>query len=202
MGFEDFLNEEINKAKIFFESGNLFKLIEINDFECEKLNKDCGDPQSNDKCIRDWGKHLCDNFFSKLHALDQSDDKPIADYPCLYMIEIKSEHTAKDIITKIENTVLEGNRTFPAYNKLKEEHENNKILYIGKAQTHVGGRMLSHFGCIEGRHGLHLAYWANEINLKLDFKIFRFEKDMLKYLSAFESILAKQYKPIIGKHSA
>lgn len=202
----DFLNKEIAKAKDFFGKPNqeIYKVIEINNFECkgleEVLNKDS---KSEIECVQNWGEYLCSNFFYDLHKYDNNTERDlkICNYPCLYLIEIASIHTADDIRKKINNTdFFAGKRNFPKF--YKQYDNNSKVLYIGKANAHVNWRLITHLGYLEKdwAHGLHLVHWAKEIELVLNFKIFRFEEEMRKYLSSFEKILADHYKPIIGKH--
>ena len=55
---------------------------------------------------------------------------------------------------------------------------------------------------MQGNHGLQLAYWIKDIlpAIKIRVHIFRFDKKFKPYLTAFEVIMAKELKPIIGKH--
>lgn len=128
--------------------------------------------------------------------------------PCLYMFELVSPNvetvfeTYKAFSEKQSNVKGIGKRSCSSLNKsfLKKENEP-QILYIGKSEKPIDGRIVVHFGYYEkGVAGLQLVYWGKEIGLKVNVHVFELvNKEMQPYLEALEKLFFVQLKPIIGK---
>lgn len=121
--------------------------------------------------------------------------------PCLYFFEIKSHQSKDEIIQKITNYSLsENSKKTPA---IKSKIEESKILYVGKVKKLVFGRLIQHLGFFKTKatQGLQLYYWAKELNLDLNFTVIEFESDMENLMEILENKMAKELKPILGKHS-
>jgi len=128
--------------------------------------------------------------------------------PCLYMFELVSPdvetvfETYKLFVDKQDNIKGVGKRSYSSINNsfLKKENEP-QILYVGKSEKPIDGRIVVHFGYYEkGVAGLQLVYWGKEIGLKVNLHVFELvNKEMQPYLEALEKLFFIQLKPIIGK---
>jgi hypothetical protein len=128
--------------------------------------------------------------------------------PCLYMFELVSPNVEE--VFKTYNAFAEeqfkikgvGKRSCSSINNtfLKKENEL-QILYVGKSEKPIDGRIVVHFGYYEkGVAGLQLVYWGKEIKLKVNVHVFELlDKEMQPYLEALEKLFFIQLKPIIGK---
>ena len=82
----------------------------------------------------------------------------------------------------------------------KNPPTKTSILYVGKAEKNIGGRIYVHLGYYHaGIHGLQLVSWAKQINLKLKLHIYSFDMKMCGYISPLELPLARKLNPLIGK---
>jgi len=96
----------------------------------------------------------------------------------------------------------------PARNNIVPQ--NSKILYVGKVESCIWGRLIMHLGFHTNKnqgnpqesnvHGLYLSDWTKGLELKLKFTILEFEKNMIDLMEVMEKSLAKKLQPIIGKH--
>ncbi|UPZ36497.1 hypothetical protein MUB18_20640 [Sphingobacterium sp. PCS056] len=189
------LFSELNNAIQILEVAKNFKHIIIPEYDCSRLPE-----------IGTNGKNLPENlkheFFSHLHQFDQVDGN-INDFPCIYafeLIDILDGDRVLQAFTQVDKVLIQ--RTIPALKS--QPPKDSKYLYLGKVETAVGNRLVTHLGYYvqPGNHGLQLAYWMKDIlpAIKIRVHIFRFEKKFKPYLTAFEVIMAKELKPIIGKH--
>lgn len=132
----------------------------------------------------------------------------IQNNPCLYVFEIESEIPANNIIESLKNF---GNQTEKVIPKIKTKiPKNSKTLYVGKANSLVWGRLITHLGFHTHKnkgnprasinHGLQLYFWAKQLSLQLKYTVIEFENDMKEVLPVLEKQLASKLNPIIGKH--
>lgn len=194
MEFDTFLKTELENAIHVFSSEHLYKHILIPNFDCSTL------PDKNVDG-RDLPESLKFDFFSHLHHFDHSDGN-INDFPCLYVFEIVKCLDVNQILEHFKSISKQNSdRVLPA---LKRKMSLSNYLYVGKAQKNVGGRLVTHLGYNQrsNNHGLQLVLWVKEFNpsIQINVHVFRFKKEFLPFLSAFEIILAKKLNPIIGKH--
>ena len=120
--------------------------------------------------------------------------------PCLYFFEITSEHSSYEIVNKIkEYSITPSPKTTPA---IKMTIPDSKFLYVGKVKRFMWGRLIQHFGYYKVRltQGLQLFYWTQELNLTIRLTVLEFEPEMINLMEVLENELAKQLKPILGKH--
>lgn len=120
--------------------------------------------------------------------------------PCLYYFTIISEHSTQDLVNSIvEYSITENSKSTPA---IKKNIPESKILYVGKVKRYFWGRVIQHLGFYSTprTQGLQLYYWTRANKLKLKLTVLEFESDMSDLLTILEIELAKQLKPIIGKH--
>jgi hypothetical protein len=121
--------------------------------------------------------------------------------PAIYWIEILSEHSAKDIHIPYGGFKKSLVRKTPAYNK-GFNNWGTKILYVGKAQSNIAGRMILHLG-YEGRdnlQGLQLCHWKHIQNLRIRLNVIYLPSSLAMLAQVFENQLAKILKPILGRH--
>lgn len=76
------------------------------------------------------------------------------------------------------------------------------ILYVGKVKGGVWGRLIQHLGYYrqKGTGALQLYHWAKEIKLELKMHVFEFEQEMADLVGFMEYKMAKELKPLLGKH--
>lgn len=120
--------------------------------------------------------------------------------PCLYFFTIISEHSTLDLVNDIvEYSKSENAKSTPA---IKKNIPESKILYVGKVKRYFWGRVIQHLGFYgtPRTQGLQLYYWTRNNKLKLKLTVLEFESDMSDLLPILEIELAKQLKPIVGKH--
>jgi len=121
--------------------------------------------------------------------------------PCLYYFEIESDHTADDIVSRIQNYKLTpGAKSVPA---IKKKFPQTKVLYVGKVKKGLWGRLVQHLGYykVSRTQGLQLFYWTQGTNVKLKMNVLEFEDEMADYMTVLETKLAKELNPILGKHN-
>jgi hypothetical protein len=157
--------------------------------------------------------------FVKENITESSEYKEIFDAlkertgPCVYYFEILAGPSQGDIIERFN--VCKENK--PALKKNPKD-SNSKILYVGKVEgfnpeiSAIAGRLIMHLGFHTNKnsgnpepsnvHGLYLFDWAKDLGLKLRFHVFefKFEKETKGLVGIIEKDLAKELKPIIGKH--
>jgi hypothetical protein len=121
--------------------------------------------------------------------------------PVLYWLEIDCNIENSTIRAAIENySKSDNSKAIPALKKRFDE--NSKCLYVGKVKKSFWGRLIQHLGFykVNATQGLQLFYWAKDLNLKLKIHTYEFEQDMEDLVSIFEIKLAKELRPLIGKH--
>lgn len=120
--------------------------------------------------------------------------------PCAYYFEIQTNHLTEEIIASIRKySESENSKSIPAIKKTIPE---SKILYVGKVKRHFFGRFIQHLGFykVNKTQGLQLFYWAKELGIDLKLTVMEFEPEMINLMEVVENDLAKQLKPILGKH--
>ncbi|MDA6072044.1 hypothetical protein NJT12_20675 [Flavobacterium sp. AC] len=120
--------------------------------------------------------------------------------PCLYFFEITSQNLTSEIISKIkEYSATENSKAIPA---IKKNVPESKVLYVGKVKRHFWGRLIQHLGFykVNRTQGLQLFYWTKELGLNIKVTVFEFEPEMINLMEVLENQLAKELKPILGKH--
>jgi hypothetical protein len=76
------------------------------------------------------------------------------------------------------------------------------VLYVGKVKKVLWGRVIQHLGFSKtaGTQGLQLYHWARGLSLELKLTVLEFEANMADLLPLVEKAVAKQLKPLLGKH--
>lgn len=166
-------------------------MVEKNELTYDNIEINCADLEDfmkND--IRKSVKFL--NQFSKLMELKG---------PVLYYFEIISNIDRNEIITKFtEYKYKEGSRATPAF-KANINLDTN-VLYVGKVKRAFWGRVIQHLGyyTVNQTQGLQLYHWAKHLPLKLKINFYHFNPEMEDYMLIIENALAKELKPLLGKH--
>lgn len=119
--------------------------------------------------------------------------------PTLYWFAIRSNHDSQTIYEEINTARKFINRRFPAQT---EYRGSTKVLYVGKVNSDIVSRMITHLGYDErpDRQGLQLSHWAKKMGLKLELKIMVLPKELKDFIYYFESQLSRELNPLIGKY--
>lgn len=127
--------------------------------------------------------------------------------PCIYIFEIVScDVNIENIMKKYVNFQTSNSRASSSIKKNPNiKVKNSKILYIGKSEKPIEGRMSVHFGYYQkGIAGLQLVHWAmdkeddvNKLNLVLNVHILNLTKEFAS-LEFIEKMLFYKLDPIIG----
>ena len=76
------------------------------------------------------------------------------------------------------------------------------VLYVGKVKKAFWGRVIQHLGFSRAAatQGLQLYHWTCGMALELQLTAFEFEDDMADLLPLVEKVVARELKPLLGKH--
>lgn len=193
------LNNGLGFLKSFNDS-NFVNHIEISNVDISKFTI----PKFDKEGKFDVGPT---NFRDEYEIYVQKSLKRITN-PCLYMFELispdvetvfKTYHAFSDEQEKIKGV---GKRSCSSINNSFSKKENqHQILYVGKSEKPIDGRIVVHFGYYEkGVAGLQLVYWGRDIKLKVNVHVFELiNPEIHPYLEALEKLFFIQLKPIIGK---
>jgi hypothetical protein len=118
--------------------------------------------------------------------------------PVVYVFEICSLSSPSAVLAAAKT--YEGRRTMPAFRSNIDD--TSPVLYVGKVKKALWGRVIQHLGFSRtaGTQGLQLYHWARGLALELKLTAFEFEDDMADLLPLVERAVAKQLKPLLGKH--
>ena len=128
--------------------------------------------------------------------------------PCLYVFELINPDATtvfnayKAFIKNHAEKNLKSKRACSSINETFIKDENKpKILYVGKSEKPIDGRIVVHFGYYEKAvAGLQLIHWGKSINLKINIHVFELLNNNIQTsLDALEKVFFTQLKPIIGK---
>ena len=121
--------------------------------------------------------------------------------PVIYWFEILSDNKNSEIVNVIRTYKNKNKKAVPALRKSYDI--DSKCLYVGKVKNYFWSRVIQHLGYYnEPRtQGLQLFHWADNIDLSLRLHAYEFEKGTENLMGIFELKLAKELKPIIGRHS-
>ncbi len=187
----------------FFNNKDFVRHIEIKDVDISKFTL----PEFNKDGTFSGGPR---NFRVEYNEFVKKDLEGVTN-PCLYLFELVSpdfetiSKTFKDFALKQDKIKGIRKRACSAIfdtDNIKKNHVNgSKILYVGKSEKPIDGRIVVHFGYYEkGVAGLQLVYWGKDISLIVNLHVFELiNKEMQPYLEAIEKLLFVQLKPIIGK---
>ncbi|WP_192820959.1 hypothetical protein [Rufibacter sp. LB8] len=121
--------------------------------------------------------------------------------PVLYWFEIISDIDNQAIIAELTKYINLGDyKSVPALKKTL--NFDTRALYVGKVKTQFWGRLIQHLGYykVKATQGLQLYYWAKNLPIKFKIHVYEFEKNMADLMPIVENALAKELKPLIGKH--
>lgn len=138
------------------------------------------------------------------------------EYPYIYWFEIKSGFECKkirshvsiydqEVKNELSRKLIHAERNFygvPAMTSSIKDI-NSKVLYVGKVKRDLKGRLVPHLGYYHrspNTQGLQLARWSKDIDLHLEFHYIRLPKELKEIASYLEFKLAKELKPILGRH--
>ena len=153
-------------------------------------------------------QHANNPFYDKLFK--KINEMNLKRQPVLYYFTLESTFNYNELIAhyrEIQSALLqlpkgEGKRNLSA---LKVQNGCGKYLYCGKVIKDFDLRMVVHMGYAKNglTWGLQLCRWLPQKypDLKLKLTAFGLPKEMAPLMGALEYQLAKEYKPILGKHT-
>lgn len=148
--------------------------------------------------------HLRENIRDSIQFKALFDDLYTMKGPVLYWFQIRSDNTTEELYNTIKNyKELPLSRIVPALRK--NCPQPSKYLYVGKVKRYFwGGRIVQHLGYANDprTQGLQLFHWSKLLNLKVDLYAIEFEKDMADLVGVLETLMAREFNPIIGSHSS
>lgn len=163
--------------------------------------------QNGPKRIESFEIDCCDmKDYNNVNVLQNGDYVELFNFvkkfqgPCLYYFEAISDHSAEEIVNRVNAYKQQANhKAVPA---IKKKLVPSKVLYVGKVKRTLWGRIVQHLGYykVERTQGLQLFYWTKGLNLKLRLTIMEFEPDMANYMEVLEGQVAAELKPVLGKH--
>lgn len=121
--------------------------------------------------------------------------------PCIYWFEIMGNTNPEKIREEISRYREKNIKSVPAMRKNFDI--NSKALYVGKVKKSFWNRIIQHLGYYinDRTQGLQLYHWAEDCNLTLKLHVYEFENEMSNLMGPFEYKLARELRPILGKHS-
>ena len=197
-------------ANITSTLGEKLKSFSDQDFEYNYFEIECKDlplPRYEGESIYKYNS--LKDFFSNLNVHK--------DYPYVYWFEVTDHITCEEIreiirkyTDEIRNEIFlkvdKNSRNFysvPAMTKHIKKRDS-KVLYVGKVKKDLAGRLVPHLGYYHrspNTQGLQLSRWAKDLNLNLKFHFIRLPKELKELTSFYEFQIAKDLKPILGRHS-
>ena len=135
---------------------------------------------------------------------------------CLYWFELDSVEKAVSLNGLLNDYRKLNLKTVPATNK----NDNRNILYVGIRQgggskdkkdkngniilglTNIVGRINQHLGYykVVSTQGLQLYEYAKGLDFNITIKVVEFKGLEKKYLNIIEKLVAKELKPLSGRH--
>jgi hypothetical protein len=128
--------------------------------------------------------------------------------PCIYIFELVSPDVKvvfdsyRSFVSLQEENIGSLRRSCASINNSYNlEDDQPIILYVGKSEKPIDGRIVVHFGYYEkGVAGLQLVHWGKKINLKVNIHVFELlQPEYFPYIEAIEKLFFAKLKPIIGK---
>jgi hypothetical protein len=153
---------------------------------------DCKDLEDYESSYRVWEAEKFKDIFSQLKIITG---------PVVYWFEIVSDLNNEKIILELKKYISLGDcKSVPALKK--NIIFNTKALYVGKVKARFQGRLIQHLGYykVKATQGLQLCYWTKNLSLQFNIHVYEFENDMADLMPIVENALAKELKPLIGKH--
>ena len=143
--------------------------------------------KANENCC---SEPALDRFFKSLQEIHE---------PTVYWFTIRSHHESKQIYDRLLLARKTVQRKFPAQ---FEYRGSTKVLYVGKVNSDLKARMITHLGYDENpeRQGLQLLHWARRMGLRLELNCIVLKKELKDFIFYFESQLSQELKPLIGKY--
>ncbi|MBB00176.1 MAG: hypothetical protein CMN34_04525 [Saprospirales bacterium] len=202
---KDFFDYELSEALrdlAFFKADESINYIKIHDICLSEFTK----PTFNKEGRFSEGPRGFRNEYEKYvqsHLMEPSKSRN----PCIYIFEVVESDTdiLRTYVDFIDSQKASPNRRNCSSINLNRKKGLNKheqsILYVGKSEKPIDGRIVVHFGYYEkGVAGLQLVYWGKDINLKINLHVFEFiDKKSQRYLEVIEKLFFVQLNPIIGK---
>ena len=168
---------------------NALDNLKKKDLNIEHIDINCKDLK--EECLSVYKGNVFHEEYSHLDTITG---------PVLYWFNIINEIPTHKIV---ENFKLYSNKKARATPALKKTiDQNTKCLYVGKVKKSFSSRIFQHLGyyTVERTQGLQLMHWTKTIDLQLCLNYIQFASELEDLMTLFENHLAKELKPIIGKH--
>ncbi|PIB38295.1 hypothetical protein [Maribacter sp. 4G9] len=121
--------------------------------------------------------------------------------PCVYWFEIRSPTEVKGIWNSFGEYKARKLRTVPYKKKVMPEDTN--VLYLGKVKKGLLRRLKEHLGYTDSvkTQSLQLIHWALGYGIKIKIHVMEFEQETSNLVGVFEFKLAREIRPLLGRHS-
>ena len=131
-------------------------------------------------------------------ALDVFEGHKNKKCPAIYLFKIKSKHSGGEIVDALQAFKDKKIRSCPKIDKKRSG--DTKFLYCGSSKGGLHGRFIQHLGFgSQNTFALQLFYWANAIQLELEFHYAWLDPNYKEFTELLESALADKIKPLVGK---
>lgn len=134
--------------------------------------------------------------FELLKVIKENNEKP-----SIYWFEIinKSDSQNEKLWKKFRSSKNIGAGWWTKANN--DVEFNTNILYLGKVEKNLFGRLLQHLGIAHKKtSSLKLRKWFKDFeDVDLKFRYIQFDQDILPYLEDFENIYWRNFKPLLGQ---
>ena len=119
--------------------------------------------------------------------------------PVVYVFEICPPTSPSAVLAAAKAYI--GSRAVPA--RRTSIDDTSPVLYVGKVKKALWGRIIQHLGFSHtaATQGLQLHHWTRGMVLELTLTVFEFEPEMADLLPLVERAVARQLRPLLGKHA-
>jgi hypothetical protein len=171
-------------------AGPLQRVAEVGVKAVHRFRFDIGGMRDFSEKIRKSVEHRAD--FQQLAAVRG---------PAVYVFEICPPGNSVNVLAAAKLYADTKTRAVPA--RRSNIDDTSSVLYVGKVSSvPLSMRVIQHLGFSRSAatQGLQLYHWARELSLILDMTVFEFEDDMAAPLPLVERAVARQLRPLLGKH--
>lgn len=137
---------------------------------------------------------IIEGFFTEFDSFDSNINKKNA----IYIMHFdNSKFDSRHLVTTYKDAASHG-RNMSAIKQNPYYHSN--VLYVGKVEKDLGGRLSTHFGYASPQTGgLQLKYWARGLSLELSITLIIFDEDLGSYLNPLEMYFVQSLNPLLGR---
>lgn len=187
------LNNSLDNGKNLYD-----KVLSGKKYNIYSLSLNCKDLEEplleNLRTKYPLSSKIVEGFFTEFDSFDSSMNKKNA----IYIMHFdNSKFDSHHLVTAYKDAFSYG-RNMSAIKK--NPYYDSNVLYVGKVEKDLGGRLSTHFGYASPQTGgLQLKYWARALNLELSITLITFDEDLGSYLNPLEMYFVKSLKPLLGR---